>query len=152
MVDDPALAKKRRDEINLQNDEKRKELRRNVLGMIEASTVKDKMEIHEAEELENPHAQQRFEDMSGTEKVMYIIDLPFMILTYLTILPTHKSHFSKLRCLIWCVTGVSFIMFVTTGKPSMKWVFIGAPAAVILLALFYFTIPDTKGEHPKQGI
>jgi hypothetical protein len=57
LVDDPALAKKRRDEINLQNEEKRRELRRNVLGMIEASTVKDKMEIHEAEELENPHHQ-----------------------------------------------------------------------------------------------
>jgi uncharacterized membrane protein len=90
--------------------------------------------------------------MSGTEKVMYVIDLPFMILTYLTILPTRKEHFNKMRCLIWCVTGVSFILFVTTGKPSLKWVYIGGPACVVFLLLFWFQMPDTKSEQPKQPI
>lgn len=90
--------------------------------------------------------------MSGTERVLYIVDLPFMILTYLTILPTRKEHFSKLRCLVWCVTGIAFILFVTTGKPNLKWVYIGVPVGIVLIVLFYLTIPDTKSEQPKQGI
>lgn len=46
LIDDPSLAKKRREEINQKNEAKRRELRRNVLGMLEVTNVKDKEEIY----------------------------------------------------------------------------------------------------------
>jgi hypothetical protein len=58
LLDDPALAKKRRDTLNSKNEEKRRELRRTVLGMLEVSTVKDKMEGFNAEE--HPELERKF--------------------------------------------------------------------------------------------
>lgn len=150
LLDDPSLAKKRRDNINNKNEAKRRELRRTVLGMLEVSSVKDKMEGYNAEE--HPEHHRGFADLSGTEKVLFLVDYPFMVLSYLTILPTTKEHFSRLRCLIWPIPGVSFAMWMIFGKPAMIWVYVGAPIAVVLLGVFFFYIPYDSSKEPSKHI
>jgi sodium/potassium/calcium exchanger 6 len=139
LLDDPALAKKRRDTLNSKNEEKRRELRRTVLGMLEVSTVKDKMEGFNSED--HPELERKFVDMTGTEKVLYIVDYPFMVLSYLTILPTTEEHYSRLRCLIWPIPGTAFALWMILGHPTIWWAYIGGPIAVILLAAFFFLLP-----------
>jgi len=147
MLDDPSLVRKRRETINNKNTEKRRELRRTVLGILEVASVKDKMEGFNSEE----HGEEdtKFSEMSGTEKVLFVMDYPFMILSYLTILPTTEEHFSRLRCLIWPIPGTAFAMWMIFGHPSMIWVYIGGPIALVLLIIFFFGIPRDSAEKPK---
>lgn len=150
LIDDPSLAKKRREEINQKNEEKRRELRRNVLGMLEVTNVKDKEEIYiHDDEIEK---EKKFDDFTATEKCMFILDMPFMIASYLTILPTHRDHFNRLRCLIWPIPGVAFWMFMFIGKPNEKWLYFGAPTAVIYLVIFFFFLPRDGVTQPNKGM
>lgn len=89
-------------------------------------------------------------DLTITEKVMFIIDYPFLILTYLTILPTTKEHFSKMRCLVWIIPGISFFCWMVVSKiPNWKWLYIGGPIAVVLAIIFVVFIPmDSSIEPP----
>lgn len=150
LIDDPSLAKKRREEINQKNEAKRRELRRNVLGMLEVTNVKDKEEIYIHDDEIEP--QRKFDDLTATEKCMYVLDLPFMIASYLTILPTHRDHFNRLRCLIWPIPGVAFWMFMFIGKPNEKWLYFGAPTAVIYLVIFFFFLPRDGVTQPSKPI
>lgn len=151
LLDDPAMARKRRETLNHQNYEKRRALRRTVLGMLHVSSVKDKMEGFEAEHHEEE--ERKFTDMTGTEKVLFVVDFPFLVLSYLTILPTTKEDFSKLRCLIWPIPGTAFAMWMIFGHPSMIWVYVGLPLAIILFGIFFFFIPsEDTPQHPPTPI
>ena len=150
LLDDPTLAKKRRDTINNKNAEKRRELRRTVLGMLEVASVKDKMEGFNSED--HPELERTFHDMTGTEKVLFLVDYPFMVLSYLTILPTTQEHFSRLRCLIWPIPGVAFAMWLIFGMPTMIWAYVGAPIALVLLIVFFIGIPRDSSQEPSKPI
>jgi solute carrier family 24 (sodium/potassium/calcium exchanger), member 6 len=131
------------------DDTKKRELRRNVLDMLEASNVKDKMEKHDAE----GHHDKKFMDLTITEKVFFCVDTPFLILTYLTILPTTKDQFSKLRCLIWVIPGTSFFCWMVVNKmPNMNWLLIGGPIVVILMAAFVLFIPNDSSKQPPYWL
>ena len=48
-----------------------------------------------------------------------IIDFPFTVFSWLTILPQDLENYSYLRCLIWCFTGIGFEFFVV--KKLDRW-------------------------------
>ena len=86
-MEDPSLAIKRKEQLLDQESSVKRELRRNVLDMLEATNVKDKLEKHESEH----HEEKKFMDLTITEKVFFCVDTPFLLATYLTILPTTKD-------------------------------------------------------------
>lgn len=65
-----------------------------------------------------------------------IIDFPFLIVAYFTLLPTEKEHYSLLRCLLFSFTGTGFIFFVMFHLDWSYFVLF----SWVTLAMLYFSL------------
>ena len=81
-----------------------------------------------------------------------IIDFPFLVIAYFTLLPIDKHHYSRLRCMIYSFTGTGFMFFVFfhthwTYTNFFSWVVL----ALLHFSIFLITLPR-NGMFPKPAV
>ena len=80
-----------------------------------------------------------------------IIDYPFHIVAYFTLLPSEEDHYSRLRCLLYSFTGTGFMFFVMY---HFEWTwsifFVWLVIAMLHFSLFLMILPR-NGSPPKLG-
>jgi len=80
------------------------------------------------------------ERKEGYGYFIYMIETPFIWLLYVTVLPCDREHYSKLRCLIYAITGTLFNVWVV--KRSLEWqVYLYALlGGAVLFGVFWATL------------
>jgi sodium/potassium/calcium exchanger 6 len=91
---------------------------------------------------------------------LHIIDFPFDVISYFTILPTGPAHYSYLRCLLWPFTGTLFIIFVMFHFQYFDEIFTDPTDAhfcaiwfILAVALFFFFVVSlpSDGSAPRKN-
>jgi sodium/potassium/calcium exchanger 6 len=102
--------------------------------------------VAEAKGEEPPH-----EEHEDSGIFWKIVDYPFHIIAYFTLLPSEEEHYSRLRSLCYSFTGTGFMFFVMyhfewTTTVFFTWLVI----ALIHFSLFLIILPR-DGSLPKLG-
>lgn len=85
--------------------------------------------------------------------ILMVIDFPFVIVGYFTLLPTDLEHYSRLRCLIWSYTGVYFMFFVIFHFDHWEFnsIVIAFLIGSLLFFIFFFALPMESEEKPEEN-
>lgn len=105
------------------------------------------------------HKEGEFEgnaDFDGLEEeeslVWQILDFPFTVAAFLTLLPSSKEHYSKYQALLWCFTGTLFeflIIFRLDWSDKILYGYIGFAAINFLI---YLISAIATPEEVSEGV
>lgn len=108
-----------------------------VLGMASFLSQKEKF-LKEQRETE-------FASRSFFAKVMYVFDMPYIVLLWLTGVPVEAEHFSWTRCMVYPIPGMYFMTWTFTQQwYGMIYLEVTLPLVVLLYLLFALGIKDRQ--------
>lgn len=85
-----------------------------------------------------------------------IVDFPFQIVAYFTLMPCEEHHYSRVRCLTYSFTGIGFMFFVMHHFDwSTAVIFTWLVVALLHFSLFLIILPrdgSTPGLRAQQWI
>jgi len=96
-------------------------------------------------EMSHQNKAKKFDVRGCVDKVMTLIDLPYIWLCWATCLPVEEEHFTQTRVFVYPVTGVYFAMYIFTGAfYSMMHLYAGIPIMIFLYVFMFF---NCRGEQ-----
>lgn len=106
--------------------------------------VKYGLYVRKKTEMMIEHRNRPYEEKGYFDIIIEIFEYPFLFLLYLTALPTDESHYSKLRCMVFCFPGMIFFWYICHPNIDLTYVYIALPAGAALFLLFAYALPDNQ--------
>jgi sodium/potassium/calcium exchanger 6 len=76
-------------------------------------------------------------------KFLTVIDSPFHVLAYLTILPVSQADYTLQRAMVWPFFGVQFMIFTFVQDFTSQWyIRVGAPLTALVYMVFILVLND----------
>ena len=75
------------------------------------------------------------------DKISHYLDLPFVIVLWLTALPVVKEQYSRIRCIVYPIPGLFFAWYIFHPSIDYTYLFYPLPAGILLTILFAVILP-----------